>query len=183
MTYSDTDTFTDTETITLMLRPPVKSDGAAIHQLVQACPPLDLNSVYSYLLLAEHFGQTSVVAHDNNGRLLGYISAYVPPDKPDVLFVWQVAVHQDARGQSLGRRMIQSILQRPFLASVQFIETTVGPSNQASRHMFNSVARALSTHIVEAPLFQQRMFGPQGHEDEPLLRIGPFSLAGQSANA
>lgn len=177
------DTDIDTDTIALVLRPPVRSDGAAIHQLIQACPPLDLNSVYSYLLLAEHFDQTSVVAQDDDGRLLGYISAYVPPDKPDVLFVWQVAVHEDARGQGLGRRMIQDLLQRPLLADVQFIETTVGPSNLASRHMFKGVARSLNARIVEAPLFERRMFGPQGHEDEPLLRIGPFSTVNQMASA
>ena len=172
---------TSTRTLDIELRAPIKSDGAAIYQLIQACPPLDLNSVYSYLLLAEHFGQTSVVAQDSSGRLLGYISAYVPPHKPNVLFVWQVAVHEDARGQSLGRRMIQHLLQRTLAADVEYIETTVGPSNQASRRMFQGVARALDAEIVEVPLFEQRMFGQYGHEDEPLLCIGPFSLAGQPA--
>ena len=174
---------TSTNTETLLLRAPVRADGAAIHQLIQACPPLDLNSVYSYLLLAEHFGQTSVLAQTEHGRLWGYISAYVPPDKPNVLFVWQVAVHESARGQGLGRRMISHLLQRPALADVQYIETTVGPSNQASRRMFQGIARALNTTIVERPLFERRMFGAQGHEDEPLLRIGPFESIGQLATA
>ncbi len=30
-------------------------DGAVIHRLVADCPPLDLNTVYAYLLLCEHF--------------------------------------------------------------------------------------------------------------------------------
>jgi L-2,4-diaminobutyric acid acetyltransferase len=173
------DLYADTKT--RIFRAPVRTDGAAIYELVQSCPPLDLNSVYSYLLLAEHFGHTSVLAHDDEGCLLGYISAYLHPHKPDVLFVWQVAVHEQARGESLARRMIQHLLQRTALSGVRFIETTVGPSNQASRRMFQGVARALNTSIVEAPFFERAMFGPHGHEDEPLLRIGPFTAGSPSA--
>lgn len=157
-----------------VFRHPNRHDGAAIHELIAGCPPLDLNSVYAYLLLAEHFGGTSVVVDGTQG-LDGYISAYVPPGKPDVLFVWQVAVHPRARGQSLGKRMVRHILQQPGLQGVRFIETTVGPSNAASRGMFQGIANMLHTAIAEVPLFEREMFGSQGHEDEPLLRIGPFN--------
>ena len=37
-------------------------DGAAIHALVARCGTLELNSPYAYVLLADHFGATSVVA-------------------------------------------------------------------------------------------------------------------------
>lgn len=160
-----------------VFRQPNRHDGAAIHELIAGCPPLDLNSVYAYLLLAEHFDATSVVVEGPEG-LDGYISAYVPPGKPDVLFVWQVAVHPRARGQSLGKRMVRFILQQPGLQGVRYIETTVGPSNAASRGMFQGIANMLQTTIDEAPLFEQHMFGGQGHEDEPVLRIGPFSTPG-----
>lgn len=159
----------------LVLRVPTRDDGAAIHALIADCPPLDLNALYAYLLLAEHFAATSVVAQDGAGRLNGYISGYHPPGRPDVLFVWQVAVHERARGQGLGKKMIRHILDRPGLEHVRFIETTVGPSNAASRRMFEGAARALGAPVAESPLFTRAMFGPQGHEDEPLLRIGPFA--------
>ncbi|MCC2597504.1 diaminobutyrate acetyltransferase [Pusillimonas sp. MFBS29] len=156
------------------MRQPHKADAADIHRLISECPPLDLNSVYTYLLLSEYFGATCVLAGDND-TLLGFVSGYVPPERPDTLFVWQVAVHERARGQSLGRRMLQSLLQRPALAHIQYLETTVGPDNRASRAMFGGLARKLLAPVNEQPLFERHMFGEHAHEDEPLLRIGPFT--------
>jgi hypothetical protein len=75
------------------MRLPTRKDGAAIHHLISECPPLDLNSLYAYLLLGEHFSDTCVLAESAGGRINGFISAYVIPTRPDVLFVWQVAVH------------------------------------------------------------------------------------------
>lgn len=155
------------------LRPPSRHDGYAIQQLISQCPPLDLNSVYTYLLMGEHFTRTCVVAEAPEG-IDGFISAYVHPEKHDTLFVWQVAVHERARGLGLGRRMLQALLQRSGLQRIKNIETTVGPDNRASRGMFSSLARALDTTISEQALFDAQLFGPQSHEDEQLLRIGPF---------
>ncbi len=155
------------------LRTPCKADGAGIHQLISECPPLDLNSVYTYLLLSEHFAGTSVLAGEGD-TLEGFISGYLVPSRPDTLFVWQVAVHANARGKGLGKRMLSHLLQRPDLSHVQYIETTVGPDNLASRGMFNSLARTLNAPVLETPMFDRAMFGRHGHEDEPLLRIGPF---------
>jgi len=155
------------------LRPPQRTDGAAVHRLISECPPLDLNSLYSYLLLCEHFSATSVVA-GRADAFLGFISGYLVPGRPDTLFVWQVAVHADARGQRLGKRMLAHLLHRPGLAGVRYIETTVGPDNGASRAMFASLARLYKAPVHESPLFDRALFGAQGHDDEPLLRIGPL---------
>lgn len=148
-----------------------------MHRLIAACPPLDLNSVYLYLLLAEHFPATCILAEDDQG-LLGLVTAYLPPGREDTLFVWQVAVHERARGQGLAQRMIESLLARPGLEQVRHIETTVGPDNLASRHMFAGLARKLRAPLQEQTLFTARHFAPDTHEAEPLLCIGPFdSLA------
>jgi len=157
----------------LWLRPPGKGDGARIHQLVADCPPLDLNSLYTYLLWSEYFPGTSVLAGEGD-LLQGYISGFLPPERPDTLFIWQVAVHASARGKGLGGRMLLNLLRRPALAGVRYLETTVGPDNLASRGMFNGLARRLNAKVHETPLFDRTMFGAQGHDDEPLLRIGPF---------
>ncbi|HUH86703.1 MAG TPA: diaminobutyrate acetyltransferase [Pusillimonas sp.] len=160
----------------IKLRLPDKADASSIHRLIEQCPPLDLNSIYTYLLLSEHFAQTCVVADGPLG-LDGYISSYIPPNKPDVLFVWQVAVHERARGQSLGRRMLSELLARPQLTHIRFIETTVGPDNTASRRMFNGLAQRFQAQVAESALFDSHLFGDSGHEDERLIRIGPLSLS------
>ena len=93
---------------TQQMRPPSRKDGAALHRLISECPPLDLNSLYAYLLLAEHFSDTCVLAESAGGRIDGFISAYVLPDRPDVLFVWQVAVHARTR-PSVSRAMLRAL--------------------------------------------------------------------------
>jgi len=158
-----------------VLRLPNKADASAIHKLIEQCPPLDLNSIYTYLLLSEHFRQTCVLSDGPQGPD-GFISAYIPPGKPDVLFIWQVAVHERARGRSLGRRMLLDLLARPQLAEIRYIETTVGPDNAASRGMFAGLARRLQADVSESAFFDSHLFGDAGHDDERLIRIGPLRL-------
>lgn len=155
------------------LRYPTKDDATGIHSLISQCPPLDLNSLYTYLLLAEHFTATCIVAKVDDVAL-GFVSAYTPPMRPDVLFIWQVAVHEQARGRGLGKQMLQALLQRSALSGVRYLETTVSPGNAASRRMFEQLARDLNAAVSETALFDKTMFGPQVHDDEPLLRIGPL---------
>lgn len=169
------DAFSSPDSSTWM-RAPQKNDAADIHRLISECPPLDLNSVYTYLLLSEYFAESCVLAGTNE-TVLGFVSGYLPPQRPDTLFVWQVAVHEQARGQKLGRRMLEHLLSRANLAHVQYLETTVGPENRASRGMFAGLAEQLLAPLNERPLFERHMFGPHAHEDEPLLRIGPFRHA------
>lgn len=164
----------DQETTVITLRAPVKQDGHAIHQLIKHCPPLDLNSVYTYLLLCEHFSQTCVVAKMDD-RVVGFVSAYIHPEKDDVLFVWQVAVHEQARGTGLGQHMLQALLIRPVLKAVRYLETTVGPDNVPSRRMFHGLATDHSAPVHESALFESALFGPEGHDDERLMRIGPIT--------
>ncbi|NYT57103.1 diaminobutyrate acetyltransferase [Eoetvoesia caeni] len=157
----------------VVLRSPERSDAHAVHGLIQQCPPLDLNSVYTYLLLSEHFADTCLVAL-RGGQLDGFVSAYLPPQKTDVLFVWQVAVHQRARGLGLGGHLLRSLLARPAARQARYVETTVGPDNASSRRMFQGLAGHLNAPMHESLLFDRSLFGPSAHEDERLIRIGPF---------
>lgn len=160
----------------MIFRQPCRADGPALHDLVSQCPPLDLNSVYLYLLLTEHFPDTCILAQDSMG-VCGMVSAYQPPGRPDVLFVWQVAVHPRARGMGLALGMLQRLLERENLARVQWVETTVSPGNRASRGLFAKLAEKLEASLDESTLFDAGLFGPGTHEAEPLLRIGPFGLS------
>lgn len=157
----------------VVLRQPSPGDAQDIHRLISECPPLDLNSLYAYLLLSEHFASTCVIAV-LDGEVLGFVSAYVPPGREDVLFVWQVAVHDKARGQGLGRHMLQELLARSGLGKTRYVETTVSPDNQASRRMFEGLAKAVQAPLKVSPFFGRELFGQQAHEEEPLIRIGPF---------
>ncbi|MGO3742168.1 diaminobutyrate acetyltransferase [Kerstersia sp.] len=156
-----------------VLDTPVAADGAAIHALIAASPPLDLNSVYAYLLLCEHFSATSVVAR-RGAEIDGFVSAYLPPGREDTIFIWQVAVHERARGAGLAQQMLKHLLARPALKWVRYLETTIGPDNHASRRTFAALGEALGAPCTERPLFDVTLFGGASHEDERLLRFGPF---------
>jgi L-2,4-diaminobutyric acid acetyltransferase len=146
----------------------------AIRSLIEACPPLDVNSTYAYLLLCHHFRRTCVAAHCEDA-LAGFVSAYVPPAEPNTVFVWQVAVHPDHRGQRLGRAMLCELLARPNLRHVRHLHATVSRSNFASTRMFHALAAELGASCSDGVLFTQQHFGGEAHEAEMLLRIGPFT--------
>lgn len=110
-----------------------------------------------------------------DGDLVGFISGYIPPRQQNVLFVWQVAVHEKARGKGLAKRMLAEILDRDECASVQFIETTITPDNEASWGMFRSFAYARRMPTEEFIFFDSRLHFAGEHKDEHLLRIGPFN--------
>jgi L-2,4-diaminobutyric acid acetyltransferase len=157
----------------ITMRKPTTRDGSSIYNLIQSSPPLDLNSLYCYLLICLHFGDTSVIAENDNG-IAGFISAYIPPARSDTLFIWQVAVHEHARNSGLATAMIGHILARPETGSIAFIETTVTPSNAASESLFRHVAKKHNTSCRTSTCFPAMLFGAGSHEEEVLFRIGPL---------
>ncbi len=158
------------------LAQPLVSHGADIHRLIEACPPLDGNSTYLYLLLCEHFAGTCVRA-TRDGNTVGFVSAYCPPGRADVVFVWQVAVAAEMRGQGLAHAMLLDLLARDALKPCRYLETTVSPSNGPSKAMFDALAKMLRAPLSEKPLFLETHFGREAHESETLIRIGPFTGA------
>ena len=88
----------------LRFRAPKSTDGAQVHQLIENCPPLDTNSMYCNLVQCTHFADTSV-AVTLDDEMVGFISGHLIPERPDTLFIWQVAVSKKARGQGLAGRM------------------------------------------------------------------------------
>lgn len=144
----------------------------ALHRLVAACPPLDPNSSYCNLLQCSHFGATSIAAI-RNGELCGSVTAYRVPDHPETLFVWQVAVHPQARGQGLARTMLRELLAQ--LSGVRFIETSITPDNEASWRLFTGFAAELHAETVRSVMFEKTQHFQGAHETEYLLRIGPLA--------
>lgn len=154
-------------------RSPAAEDASAIWDLVASCSPLDPNSLYCNLLQCTHFAGTCIVA-ERDGMIEGWISGYRPPDDPEAMFVWQVAVHETARGAGLGIAMLDALFNRPAVVDAARLITTVSLSNLASRRMFANFARLRGAEIVECPWFDcEKHFGG-GHESEELISIGPL---------
>ena len=104
----------------------------------------------------------------------GFTSGYIVPGRQDRLFIWQVAVHSDARGKSLGKSMILDILRRPVCREVRELHTTITPDNKASQAVFGSVAKTLETDAATNVLFEKEDHFDGQQSSEVLWRIGPF---------
>lgn len=137
---------------------------------------LDRNSTYLYLLLCRDFVDTCILA-ERGETLAGFITGYRPPAQNDTIFVWQVGVLPEARGAGVASRMLDNLLLSDGCRGVRFMETTVTPSNTASRAMFESLARRLGAKIEESAGFEAELFSEEGHEAERRLRIGPFDVS------
>ncbi|MBO9452798.1 diaminobutyrate acetyltransferase [Tropicibacter sp. R16_0] len=152
------------------LRKPTARDGADIWKLVRACRPLDENSMYCNLLQCDHFADTCVLA-EMSGELAGWVSAYVMPNEPDTLFVWQVAVSEIARGQGLSGLMLQNIVNRPQCKDVTRLQTTITVDNDASWALFRKFARLQDSKLDITPYYTQALHFHERHKTEYMVTI------------
>ncbi|MHA5050080.1 diaminobutyrate acetyltransferase [Streptomyces sp. SD15] len=156
---------------------PEVADGAALWRIAKDSETLDLNSSYSYLLWCRDFAGTSVVARAADGRPVGFITAYVRPERPRTLLVWQVAVDAAYRGRGLAAALLDGLTARVSgERGLSVVETTITPGNTASERLFTSYARRHGAHVEREVLFETGQFPDGGHDPEVLYRIGPLSL-------
>lgn len=157
---------------------PAVADGAALWRMARDSGVLDLNSSYSYLLWCRDFAGTSAVARaEPGGPPVGFVTAYLRPDRPRTLLVWQVAVDAAHRGRGLATRLLDALTARAADEhGVTGIETTITPGNTASERLFLSYAQRHGAAVEREVLFETRQFPDGPHEPEVLYRIGPLSV-------
>jgi L-2,4-diaminobutyric acid acetyltransferase len=158
----------------LAFKSPTLEDGMAAFRLIESCPPLDANSSYCNLLQCSHFANTSVAVYADKS-LIGFVSAYLIPERPHTLFVWQVATAKQARGLGLASRMLKHILARPQCAAVSYLETTITQDNQASWALFTSLADKLPAELQSSDWMDKQSHFAGQHDSETLIRIGPLT--------
>lgn len=157
----------------LKIRTATVADGATIWRLARDCDVLDTNSCYAYLLICRAFAETTLVAAVSD-EIVGFVTAFVPPARPDVIFVWQVGVAPAGRKQGIAKKLLHAIIRVPACRRVKYLEATITPSNAPSRRLFRAVANELQAEFQVAPGFRSEDFGSAEHEPEELIRIGPF---------
>ncbi|MCB1318015.1 MAG: diaminobutyrate acetyltransferase [Spirochaetales bacterium] len=156
-------------------RRPRAHDGGVVWEFVRSCSGLDLNSTYFYLIMCSDFSTTTAIAElDEN--LVGFAAGYVPPARPDTLFVWQIATAPAMRNQGIGLGLLHEVLGRPESMELRFLEATVTPSNTASKKLFGAFARQSGAILESGPArFSATDFLPTKHEAEEWIRIGPLT--------
>ncbi len=157
----------------ILIRRPGTDDGWGIYELIKACPPLDVNSAYAYLLLATQFRDRCAVATLDDGEIVGFVSGYIKTNASDTFFLWQVAVGEKARGTGLARKLVETVLRREHQAGVRHLETTITPDNDASWGLFRRLAQRWQAPLNSREYFSEEQLGGE-HDPENLVRIGPF---------
>ncbi|MBF6353545.1 diaminobutyrate acetyltransferase [Nocardia higoensis] len=158
---------------TALLRTPRIGDAPDIWRIAKESRVLDTNSSYAYLLWCRDFPGTTVVA-EVDGKIVGFVTGYLRPERPDTVFVWQVAVSASQRGRGTGTAMIENLLDRVAPHGVTALETTISPDNPASIAMFAAVARRRGAEFTKRPLFEADAF-PDEHAAEELYEISPIT--------
>ena len=158
----------------VLLRAPSAQDGHRIYGALKLWGGLDLNSTYACLLMCDRFAAQSALA-EVEGQLVGFVVGLATCEAPGALFVWQVGVAPEMRGQRIGRTLIDHILKRDT-ARYRYVEAHVGPNNAASMRLFESIARDLKAPFAAHEDYPAAWF-PAGHDAEHLVRIGPLPAA------
>jgi L-2,4-diaminobutyric acid acetyltransferase len=178
-TDSSKDIGLGSNTTDILIRTPVIKDGMAVHNLIANCPPLDTNSSYCNFLQCLHFADTCALA-EKDGHPIAFVSGYRDPRKNDTLFIWQVAVGEEARGHGLAQRLLHDIVSRPEMSDIRFIQTTISPDNAASWAVFQRLADQLKAESERSLLFGRVEHFNGEHDDEMLLSIGPLPRSSES---
>ncbi|GAB6097462.1 diaminobutyrate acetyltransferase [Desulfatiferula olefinivorans] len=168
---SDTRTSSNGETI--IFRHPTAEDGRFMHDLAIRSRTLDVNSCYHYLIMGRHFSQTSMAA-ESGGRIVGFVTGYIPPEAPDTLFIWQVAVDGECRGKGIALAMLETLTRALSGRRLSYLDTTITADNAASIALFTALARTVGApYAFNDTFFSEGLFGKSGHAPETLFRIGP----------
>lgn len=161
-----------TTTKKITFEKPTVDDGKAMWNLAKNST-LDLNSTYKYLLMSKYFQDTCLVAKEGD-RLIGFVTAFIPPIKDDTLFVWQIGVDSEFQGQGIASKLLSELFFQNNLEQIHYLEATVTPTNIASKSLFLRFAKKQNTSCEVSECFSEELFPGTNHETEYLYRIGPI---------
>lgn len=154
-----------------VLRQPTIEDGAEMWRVARDSIRLDLNTPYAYILWARDFHATSLVL-EVDGEVGGFVTGYRRPEEPTTLMIWQVAVDEEFRGRGLAGELLDEVVAR---TGVYSLETTITADNGASQRLFASFAERHDAQHSVTDLFTEQHFPPGKDWDAELLhRITPL---------
>jgi L-2,4-diaminobutyric acid acetyltransferase len=104
------------------------------------------------------------------GEITGFVSGYLLPQNPNILFIWQVGVDTSMQGKGLAKKMIRFLIERQ--SGIDTVHTTVSPSNIPSNRLFDAIAKEYDTTIEHQTFLSEEDF-EAGHEEE-ILKIIPI---------
>ncbi len=126
----------------LTIRPMRTEDVAAVQAFVSTCPPLGVHTAFTYWVLSQYSSTFSFVA-ESDGRLCGLLTALATDRLDPGLYLWQLGVSEELRGQGVAGRLLSQLAQAMPPAGVTSFDVSISPENEASRRTFQGFARTV----------------------------------------
>ena len=114
------------------VRGAIIDDGALLWELARDAGGVDLNTPYAYMMKCRNFHETCAVA-EVFGTPAGFVTAHRVPKRPQVLFVWQVAVLPEFRGLGIGQRLLEGVGRKEHVAPLQGPEFGIGVAGSSHK--------------------------------------------------
>lgn len=141
----------------LYIRPLEEGDIKTVREiLAQGAPFVASYNNYIYWMLGKYFPSTCLVA-EKNGQIIGYIGALLSMEKQKI-FVWQIAVKSNERGQQIGRRLLENIVTAAKKMGIDELEIAIDDENIICRCMVKKLVQDLEGTITEKEKYRGEGF-------------------------
>ena len=128
------------------LRPTEATDGLAVYKLAKSSVELESTPCSSFYSLCGDFSHTSIVA-EINGRIIGFVGGYRPPERENTLVVKTVVVDQEVRKMGLASEMLSDLVSRLSTVGVVTLEAIAKSSSEVAAALFNGYAEKHSVEV------------------------------------
>lgn len=124
--------------------------------LAQGEPFVASYNHYIYWMLGKYFPSTCLVA-ERDDQILGYIGALCAGEKQKI-FVWQIAVKANIRGQEIGRKLLENIVVAAGNLGICQLEIAINDKNIPCKRMVEKLVRDFGGTITEKETYYNEGF-------------------------
>jgi L-2,4-diaminobutyric acid acetyltransferase len=119
------------------------NDHFEIHRLSGRIRGIVQHPEHVYKIMAVHFGKTFYVARESDlqsSPIQGFMMGFVSQSIPGHLFVWQIAVSEEAHGKGIGTRLLEhTVTYARESGECTAVMATVETGNTGSQRLFEKM--------------------------------------------
>ncbi len=117
----------------IIIRKVEEEDASTLRYLASICPPLDVHTHYTFWVLCRFFSDSCFIASED-GENIGYITAV---DTKEGLFIWQIGILKEKRGNGLAYRLIEKVFDIAKKKGSRIL-VTIAEDNKRSFNTFKN---------------------------------------------
>lgn len=145
----------------LRFRRPTQDDHAAVVEVVDEWWGGRRMRALLPRLWFEHFAGTSWIAEDAaDGRLAGFVVAFLSPDRPDTAYIHMVGADPNRRRGGIGRALYERVFADLAARGARHVEAVTWPGNRISVAFHRSLGFRVDDGPGTSPIY-----GTPAHPD------------------